>query len=109
MGNSFQRCQMAKFDPIVPPRPRPWRNPRRGRDQILPSGNAEMNYPLEANHSTNFYHVITAREGGGVGDVRGDGGDCARLGFGADRRDGGLLEFPREPRRRVSFGDFNLQ
>ena len=24
---------------IAPPRPPPWRNPRKGRDQILPSGN----------------------------------------------------------------------
>ena len=28
---------------IAPPRPPPWRNPRKGRDQILPSGN-----PLDA-------------------------------------------------------------
>ena len=34
---------MAKFDPFLSldcaPRPPPWRNPRKGRDQILPSGN----------------------------------------------------------------------
>ena len=33
----------AKFDPLLSldcaPRPPPWRNPRKGRDQILPSGN----------------------------------------------------------------------
>ena len=33
----------AKFDPFLSldcnPRPPPWRNPRKGRDQILPSGN----------------------------------------------------------------------
>ena len=34
----------AKFDPFLsldctPPDPPPWRNPRKGRDQILPSGN----------------------------------------------------------------------
>ena len=36
----------AKFDPFLsldcapsPPCPPPWRNPRKGRDQILPSGN----------------------------------------------------------------------
>ena len=36
------RCA-AKFDPFLSldcaPRPPPWRNPRKGRDQILPSGN----------------------------------------------------------------------
>ena len=40
------RCA-AKFDPFLsldcaPPRPPPWRNPRKGRDQILPSGNTEQ-------------------------------------------------------------------
>ena len=39
------RCA-AKFDPFLsldcaPPRPPPWRNPRNGRDQILPSGNTD--------------------------------------------------------------------
>ena len=30
----------AKFDSfLAPPHPPPWRNPRKGRDQILPSGN----------------------------------------------------------------------
>ena len=33
----------AKFDPwIAPPRPPPWHNPRKGRDQILPSGNLAL-------------------------------------------------------------------
>ena len=35
----------AKFDPFLSldcaPRPPPWRNPRKGRDQILQSGNLE--------------------------------------------------------------------
>ena len=35
----------AKFDPFLSldcaPRPPPWHNPRKGRDQILPSGNFE--------------------------------------------------------------------
>ena len=35
----------AKFDPFLSldcaPRPTPWRNPRKGRDQILPSGNTD--------------------------------------------------------------------
>ena len=35
----------AKFDPFLSldcaPRPPPWRNPRKGRDQILPSGNLD--------------------------------------------------------------------
>ena len=50
-GAGLQGCQMAKFDPflsldcastpstLMPPPPPPWRNPRKGRDQILPSGN----------------------------------------------------------------------
>ena len=29
-----QGCQMAKFDPFAPPRPPPWRNPRKVRDQV---------------------------------------------------------------------------
>ena len=39
----------AKFDPFLSldcaPRPPPWRNPRKGRDQILPSGNHALNLP----------------------------------------------------------------
>ena len=35
----------AKFDPFLSldcaPHPPPWRNPRKGRDQILPSGNLD--------------------------------------------------------------------
>ena len=60
---------------------------------------------------TRLTFITAAREGGGVCFVRGYVGDCARLGFGADRRDGGLRvgnESPREPRRRVSFGDSYL-
>ena len=50
-----QGCQMAKFDPflsldcaptpstLAPPPSPPWRDPRRGRDQILPSGNPGYN------------------------------------------------------------------
>ena len=34
-GSAMLRCKNA------PPRPSPWRNPRKGRDQILPSGNLE--------------------------------------------------------------------
>ena len=39
----------AKFYPFLsldcpPPRPPPWRNPRKGRDQILPSGNLGRNH-----------------------------------------------------------------
>ena len=30
---------IPSFPWIAPPRPPPWRNPRKGRDQILPSGN----------------------------------------------------------------------
>ena len=32
----------AKYDPFAPHRPPPWRNPRKGRDQILPSGNTDL-------------------------------------------------------------------
>ncbi len=32
---------IPSFPWIAPPRPPPWRNPRKGRDQILPSGNPE--------------------------------------------------------------------
>ena len=39
------RCA-AKYDPFLSldcaPHPPPWRNPRKGRDQILPSGNLEV-------------------------------------------------------------------
>merc|ERR1719460_1918199 len=34
---------IPSFPWIAPPRPPPWRNPRKGRDQILPSGNPEIN------------------------------------------------------------------
>ena len=38
-----QLCYAAKFDPFLSldcaPCPPPWRNPRKGRDKILPSGN----------------------------------------------------------------------
>ena len=32
---------IPSFPWIAPPRPPPWRNPRKGRDQISPSGNLE--------------------------------------------------------------------
>ena len=51
------RCA-AKFDPFLSldcaPTPPPWRNPRKGRDQILPSGNLE--------------HVAVARDARAVHD-----------------------------------------
>ena len=31
--------KVARWQNLIPPRPPPWRNPRKGRDQILPSGN----------------------------------------------------------------------
>ena len=37
---------IPSFPWIVPPRPPPWHNPRKGRDQILPSGNLELVWPL---------------------------------------------------------------
>ena len=41
------RCA-AKFDPFLSldcaPFPPPWRNPRKGRDQILPSGNTDLTF-----------------------------------------------------------------
>ena len=33
---------IPSFPWIAPPRPPPWRNPRKGRDQILPSGNTVL-------------------------------------------------------------------
>ena len=35
---------IPSFPWIVPPRPPPWHDPRKGRDQILPSGNLERGY-----------------------------------------------------------------
>ena len=32
---------IPSFPWIAPPRPPPWHNPRKGRDQILPSGNLD--------------------------------------------------------------------
>ena len=33
---------IPSFPWIAPPRPPPWRNPRKGRDHILPYGNLEV-------------------------------------------------------------------
>ena len=38
---ALQNWIPSSFHWVVPPRPPPWRNPRKGRDQILPSGNLE--------------------------------------------------------------------
>ena len=37
---------IPSFPWIAPPRPLPWRNPRKGRDQILPSGNLGWRHVL---------------------------------------------------------------
>ena len=37
---------IPSFPWIAPPRPPPWRNPRKGRDQILPSGNHVLSLSL---------------------------------------------------------------
>ena len=37
---------IPSFPWIAPPRPPPWRNPRKGRDQILPSGNTDQVLPI---------------------------------------------------------------
>ena len=37
---------IPSFPWIASPRPPPWRNPRKGRDQILPSGNIAAHLPL---------------------------------------------------------------
>ena len=39
---------IPSFPWIAPPRPPPWRNPRKGRDQILPSGNLAQPLPPNA-------------------------------------------------------------
>ena len=48
------RCA-AKFDPFLSldcaPRPPPWRNPRKGRDQILPSGSTGSHLSVAASLS----------------------------------------------------------
>ena len=45
----------AKFDPFLSldcaPCPPPWRNPIKGSDQILPSGNPDISYKLTLNMS----------------------------------------------------------
>ena len=38
---------IPSFPWIVPPRPPPWHNPRKGRDQILPSGNLANSYAIK--------------------------------------------------------------
>ena len=42
---------IPSFPWIAPPRPPPWRNPRKGRDQILPSGNLGYNQCLARSSS----------------------------------------------------------
>ena len=37
---------IPSFPWIAPPRPPPWHNPRKGRDQILPSGNPALSLSL---------------------------------------------------------------
>ena len=37
---------IPSFPWIAPPRPPPWHNPRKGRDQILPSGNTAVRAPM---------------------------------------------------------------
>ena len=37
---------IPSFPWIAPPRPPPWRNPRKGRDQILPAGNLAVHGSL---------------------------------------------------------------
>ena len=40
---------IPSFPWIAPPHPPPWRNPRKGRDQILPSGNLDLRFPVPKN------------------------------------------------------------
>ena len=48
-ASGLQLCYAAKFDPFLSldcaPRPPPWCNPRKGRDQIMPSGNIGPHFP----------------------------------------------------------------
>ena len=71
---------IPSFPWIAPPRPPPWRNPRKGRDQILPSGN-----PVRGRRGRRRpRRLIRRRLGGSVGGAadeqphRGQGGPGAR-------------------------------
>ena len=63
---------IPSFPWIAPPRPPPWRNPRKGRDQTLPSGNLDCTHRLgEVRGEVVLHHV----EGGGGRLVARDGRD----------------------------------
>ena len=49
---------IPSFPWIAPPHPPPWRNPRKGRDQILPSGNHEV----KAKDEKQRLRVVTLRD-----------------------------------------------
>ena len=79
---------IPSFPWIVPPRPPPWRNPRKGRDQILPSGNLGIRF--------RFGLVLHNNVGGGGGNggggpgslLTGVGGGAAHQNFmGTDTSD----------------------
>ena len=51
---------IPSFPWIAPPRPPPWRNPRKGRDQILPSGNLDVNDGIVGGFSEFQMGLVTA-------------------------------------------------
>ncbi len=78
---------IPSFPWIAPPRPPPWRNPRKGRDQILPSGNPVGGGRVEAGEE-----ALGVGRGGG----RGQPGVRVQEGPGqADRQH--VLEAQEEP------------
>ena len=77
-----QGCQLAKFDPFLyldfarsegmgaqSPHPPPWHNQRKGRDQILPTGNREEK-PFLCKGLLSFpaHTSLTFSDGGGAGN-----------------------------------------
>ena len=49
---------IPSFPWIAPPRPPPWRNPRKGRDQILYSGSTGSPLPLRSPSATRAYRLF---------------------------------------------------
>ena len=75
---------IPSFPWIAPPRPPPWRNPRKGRDQILPSGNPDSHTNFDSDSPEDLVGaavpldgvevVVLQVEGAVEGDVGAAGG-----------------------------------
>ena len=77
---------IPSFPWIAPPRPPPWRNPKKGRDQILPSGNIGDNPNLETGLVAVPLEVhvrLARRVGSVVAELVGVGAVVVRLEVGA--------------------------